>query len=40
MLIKGATQHDNVVDVDEAVRPLETGQDKVHQLWNVVGVLH
>ena len=31
MLVEGTTQHDDVVDVDEAVRPLETAQDEVHQ---------
>ena len=31
VIVEGTTQHDDVVDVDEAVRPLETGQDEVHQ---------
>ena len=31
MLVKGTSQHDDVVEVDQALRPLEASQDEVHQ---------
>ena len=31
VLIKGTSQHDDVVEVDQALRPLEASQDEIYQ---------
>ena len=41
VLVKGTSQHNDVVEVDQALRPLEASQDEGSIIcWKVAGALH